>query len=203
MPSWPIFRLEVGLPSPRLQALQILDLPGLADPRFSGPVDLTFHDVDAVIWCTTCTQAWKESERIAWDQLSARLRSRGLLVSTHSDLLRNPADMDKLLARLRCEAGPLFKDIMPLSTVDALALIREGLPEPGGPEWQATGANWLEMALSDLLVQVREQRAEAALKMTSRIAERALSRMEKQPEPAKSGHAPPAASHVDARLASL
>jgi len=79
-----IFRLEVGLPSPRLRAVEILDCPGLADP---DQIDLAFHAVDAALWCTVCIQAWKESERVAWSQLPARLRSCGLLVATHADLL--------------------------------------------------------------------------------------------------------------------
>src|SRR5262245_37603129 len=32
-----ISRLEVGLPAERLRALQILDLPGIADPQFHDP----------------------------------------------------------------------------------------------------------------------------------------------------------------------
>src|SRR6516164_5206328 len=48
-----IFRLEVGLPSSRLHAMQILDLPGFADPRSClSPHDLVLHNVDAVAWCT-------------------------------------------------------------------------------------------------------------------------------------------------------
>lgn len=171
-----IFRLEVGLPSPRLRAMQIVDLPGLADPRFHAPVvDIAFHDVDAVVWCTMSTQAWKESERTAWSQLPARLRTRGLLVSTHGDLLYDARDADKLLGRLRSEAGAMFENIMLISTVDALAVMREGSAEAA---WQATGADMLENALCKLLLSVREQRARAALKMTSRIADRALSHIE-------------------------
>lgn len=174
-----IFRLEVGLPSQRLRAMQILDLPGLADPRFNAPVvDIAFHGVDAVVWCTMSTQAWKESERIAWDQLPARLSSRGLLVSTHGDLLHDDRDMRKLLERLHSEAGSQFRSIMPISTVYALALMREGQQGLDDAAWKATGAEALETALHNLLLNVRKQRAEAALRMTSRIAERALSHLE-------------------------
>jgi Dynamin family len=173
-----IFRLEVGLPSPRLRAMQVLDLPGLADPRFHAPVDIAFHNVDAVVWCTMSTQAWKESERTAWSQLPTRLRTRGLLVSTHADLLHGDRDAEKLMGRLRAEAGSEFRDIILISTVDALALVQEGRTEP---DWKATGAGTLETALHKLLVNVREQRAEAALKMTSRIADHALSHLEEEP----------------------
>ena len=41
-----IFRLEVGLPAERLRAVQILDLPGIADPKFHDPgIDAEVHDV--------------------------------------------------------------------------------------------------------------------------------------------------------------
>jgi len=177
-----VLRLEVGLPSRRLRTMQILDLPGLADPRFHAPVvDIAVHDVHAVLWCTTSTQAWKESERIAWGQLPARLQARALLVSTHADLLHDARDADKLLRRLCSEGGTVFQDIILVSTLDALALVREQREGWAGDPWKATGADALEAALRKLLFNVREQRAQAALRMTSRIADRALSRLEKLP----------------------
>ena len=174
-----IFRLEVGLPSERLRAIQILDLPGLADARFDGSItDLASHSVDLALWCTLSTQAWKESERVAWEQIPARLRDRGLLVATHSDLLRNGSDLEKLLRRLREEAGSSFWDILPMSTVEALAVMGEDHEGPAGAIWKASGADALEIALDELLTNVRTQRLKAALEMTGRIAERALLRIE-------------------------
>jgi hypothetical protein len=173
-----IFRVEVGLPSPRLAAMQILDLPGLADSRSAGPVvDPAAHHVDATIWCTASTQAWKESERIARSMLPSRLNARGLLVATHNDLLRE-ADREKLLARLRDEVGQSFASIVPLSTLEAIAI--RGNDQTASPAWIASGAEALETALAALLTSVREQRAAAALSVTGRIAHRALVRIESQ-----------------------
>jgi tRNA U34 5-carboxymethylaminomethyl modifying GTPase MnmE/TrmE len=175
-----IFRLEVGLPSERLRAVQILDLPGLSDARFDGSIaDLTSHSADLALWCTLSIQAWKESERVAWEQIPARLRSRGLLVATHSDLLRNGSDLEKLLRRLRDEAGPSFRDILPMSTVAALAVAQEDHDGPASAIWKASGADALETALDELLESVRMQRLQAALEVTRRIAERTLLRIEK------------------------
>jgi hypothetical protein len=174
-----IFRLEVGLPTRRLRTMEVLDLPGLADPRLNGPaVDIAEHGVHAVLWCTMSTQAWKESERIAWGRLPARLRARGLLVSTHADLLHGPGDADKLLHRLRGEARGVFQDVVLVSTLDALAAFRGQRQGPVRDAWEATGAHALEGALERLLLNLRDQRAEAALRMTGRIADRALSRLE-------------------------
>jgi hypothetical protein len=106
MPQRSIFRVEVGLPSPRLRAMQLLDLPGFADPGLgASTADLAAHHVDAAIWCTMSTQAWKESERTSWSMLPPRLSPRGLLVATHRDLLHDAGDRHKLLARLRDEVG--------------------------------------------------------------------------------------------------
>jgi hypothetical protein len=182
MPQHSFFRVEVGLPSPRLQAVQLLDLPGLADPGSRDPlVDLAAHHADAAIWCTMSTQAWKESERTAWSMLPARLRSRGLLVSTHRDLLHAPSDRRKLLGRLRYEVGASFAGIILLSTVEALSVMGKDLKGLSGAAWIASGAEALESALVRLLSTLREQRAGAALRMTSRIAQRALARIDSGP----------------------
>lgn len=179
MPREAIFRIEVGLPSPRLRGVQILDLPGLVDPRSGLPlIDPTAHHVDTAIWCTMSTQAWKESERTAWSLLPPRLGSRGLLVATHRDLLHDPRDREKLLGRLRHEVGKSFAGIMLVSTAEALAVMGKDRRGLDGASWIASGAEALESALGDLLVRVREQRAAAALRMTSRIAHRALARID-------------------------
>jgi hypothetical protein len=170
-----VFRLEVGLPSPGLRAAQILDLPGLADPMH---VDLAVHAVDAALWCTVSTQAWKESERLAWSQFPARLHSCGLLVATHADLVANARDSEKLSTRLRGECGGLFRDVIMVSTVNALALMRRDELAPKAA-WQASGADALDVALSALLLSVRDRRAQSALDLTGRIAHRALSYIEK------------------------
>jgi dynamin family protein len=182
--SQDIYRLEVGLPSERLRAVQILDLPGLADARFDGSIDdLASHAADVALWCTVSTQAWKESERAAWEEIPARLRSRGLLVATHCDLLRDAADLRKLLCRLRDEAGSSFRDILSISTVQALAVAREEHAGAAGAVWTASGAEALETALEDLLQSVRMQRLNAALEATARIAERTSSRFDSPPSP--------------------
>jgi energy-coupling factor transporter ATP-binding protein EcfA2 len=182
--SQDIFRLEVGLPSERLRAIQILDLPGLADARFDGSIaDLPFHIMDAAVWCTLSTQAWKESERAAWEQLPQRLRGRGLLVATHCDLLRDPGDLVKLLCRLQGEAGSSFRNILPMSTIEALGVMQEDHDGPARAIWKASGADALETALDELLLSIRRQRLQAALKVTGRIADHTLLRIASPPLP--------------------
>jgi hypothetical protein len=182
LPRRAALRIEVGLPSPRLAAMQVLDLPGFSDSRSgTSVVELAAHRVDATIWCTVSTQAWKESERSAWSMLSPRLGARSILVATHRDLLHRPEDGQKLMARLQEEVGTSFASIVSLATLDAIAVMGvSGGSERGGAAWSASGAGALEAALAALLVNVREQRAAAAQTMTGRIAQRALTRIERQ-----------------------
>jgi hypothetical protein len=176
LPEQPIFRIDVGLPSRRLRRMQILDLPGFTCPvTGSVVVDTAAHNVDAAIWCTMSTQAWKESERCAWEMLPPRIGSRALLVATHCDLLHNPDDRQKLRTRLKEQVRGLFQGVILLSTLEAMAGNRKGHPEAAS---DASGAHALESALGALLLNLREQRAAAAVRMTGRIAQRALTRID-------------------------
>jgi hypothetical protein len=182
LPQGPIFRIDVGLPSHRLRSMQVLDLPGFTDP-FTGNVvvDAAAHNVDAAIWCTMSTQAWKESERAAWEMLPRRIGSRGLLVATHGDLLRSPSDRQKLLMRLRGQAGASFRSVLLLSTLEALEVAgsRSGA---SAAVWETSGGEALESALGALLLDLRERRAAAAVRVTGRIAQRALTRIDSRLE---------------------
>jgi GTPase SAR1 family protein len=172
-----ISRLEVGLPSARLNLLEILDLPGLADPRFDrGIGDLMLDATDVLLWCTVSTQAWKESERTTWDSLPIRLRRCALLLVTHYDLVHEAVDTPKLLRRLQKEAEG-FSDIVPVATTTALALLKEKSDELGHAAWAATGVEAFEEALDRLLENVAARRIKIALGLARRVASRALSRL--------------------------
>jgi hypothetical protein len=176
LPLESVFRIEVGLPAPRLAAMQVLDLPGFVAFRSrSSFANLASHRIDAAIWCTVSTQAWKESERYAWSTLPPRLLARSLLVATHSDLVREQ-DRPKLRNRLHEEVEASFTSIVLLSTLEAIAVMSSD--RRSGPVWAATGAEALEMALAALLVSVRKQRAAAAMNVTRRIAHHALARID-------------------------
>jgi hypothetical protein len=170
----PIVRLEVGLPAARMGSLEVLDLPGLADPSPEArPVDLARHGVDAVLWCTVCTQAWRESERAAWSGLPARLQRRGVLVATHRDLVEE-RDLARILARLRQNAGPLFRYVVPIATTQALAALREARGHGASSPAASPDTAALEAALAGLATLVAAERADAAALTAQRIAGRAL-----------------------------
>jgi hypothetical protein len=112
LPAGPIIRVEVGLPIETLKRIEILDFPGSANPLYpTDLLDVLSHGIDAAVWATAATQAWRETERIAWLALPSRVRSRGLLAVTHCDLIATGEDFRRLRARLKTDAGPYFQEI--------------------------------------------------------------------------------------------
>jgi hypothetical protein len=124
IPAGPIIRVEVGLPIEMLKRIEILDFPGSANPLFpTGPLDVLRHGIDAAVWATVATQAWRETERIAWLALPKRVRSRGLLAVTHCDLIATGEDFRRLRARLTSDAGPHFQEMSFVSTQPGTAAV--------------------------------------------------------------------------------
>ena len=107
-----IKRLEVGLPAAILRSVEILDFPGAANVLL--PVarqDPASYGVDAAIWATVATQAWRESERAHWLELPQEIRSHSLLAVTFCDVIAGENDLKRLQARLEQSARPHFRDI--------------------------------------------------------------------------------------------
>ena len=51
-----------------LEVCDLIDFPGISDPNMSSNVwERMLTEVDAVIWCTHATQAWRQSEAAVWD----------------------------------------------------------------------------------------------------------------------------------------
>ena len=119
-----IRRLHVGAPLQRLKRLSVMDTPGLgfadseSDQRSLQPC----RNADAVIWCTPAMQAWKASEERAWLALPKRVRARGILAVTFADAIASRADVERLMERLRAEAGSYFRKVVMADECAALAL---------------------------------------------------------------------------------
>jgi Dynamin family len=112
LPPGPMIRVEVGLPIETLKRIEILDFPGSANPLYpTDLLDVLRHGIDAAVWATVATQAWRETERIAWLALPKRVRSCGLLAVTHCDLIATEEDFRRLRARLKADAGPYFQEM--------------------------------------------------------------------------------------------
>jgi hypothetical protein len=112
VPPGLVTRLEAGLPNELLRLVEIVDFPGSANPLIpANPLDVLSHGIDAAIWTTVATQAWRESERAGWLRLPQRIRSFGLLAVTHCDLISTAEDFRRLRARIEAVARPHFQAI--------------------------------------------------------------------------------------------
>jgi len=99
-------RIEIGLPSERLSAFEILDTPSSYVPGDGRP------DAQIFIWCTVAARAWTESERAHWSALPRRCWRNGLLVATHRDTLARAGDIAKVEQRLRSATAKMFRDVI-------------------------------------------------------------------------------------------
>ena len=146
--------VEVGVPIAHLKAFEILDFPGFADPWLGyGSMDVARHRVDAAIWCTFSTQAWKESERAAWQALPRRMRGHAMLTVTNGDLLRNEQSR-KVLARLGKVAADEFGATVLIASLKA----QRALDEEGGIAdaalWESSGGAGVLDAVGAMLERV-------------------------------------------------
>ena len=97
--------LEVGFPSGLLRSIEILDIP-------ISHLDIRRYRIDAAIWTTVATQAWRESERALWMKLPQAIRTRSLLAVTFCDLAAGrESDLKRLQSRLEKSAKPHFQGI--------------------------------------------------------------------------------------------
>ncbi|MFV0368692.1 MAG: dynamin family protein [Hyphomicrobiaceae bacterium] len=103
--------LEVLLPDPSLEAFDLLDTPGGAGAEEAEHIlgRLTPH---IPVWCTTATQAWKESERRRWLEQAPRFRRNGILAVTRLDLIGDQRLIARLFSRLDDAAGGYFHAII-------------------------------------------------------------------------------------------
>jgi 50S ribosome-binding GTPase len=164
----PIIRVEVGLPIEMLKRVEILDFPGSANPLFpTGLLDVLRHGIDAAVWATVATQAWRETERIAWLALPKRIRSRGLLVVTHCDLIATGEDFRRLQARLKSDAVTYFQRMSFVSARHSAAAVSA---QPLDAAKLSGDIDWLAQAFL-------AGRLNKAVAITRRLAGQALERL--------------------------
>jgi hypothetical protein len=164
----------VGLPMPHLRFVEILDFPGFSDPWLGyGDSDVARYRIDAPLWCTFSTQAWKESERAVWSGLPKRMREHALLVVTNKDLLRDE-QAEKVLARLEKIGLNDFRGIALVSSSKALqALSGQGVVNDEAL-WQRSGAADLFERIGTLLRGARRERLKRVQTFVSKITGKAL-----------------------------
>ncbi len=180
-PAPDIQSLEVYLPSPRLRGLEIVDVPGLSDPRLPNTsARLALLRSDIVFWCTPGIQAWRESERAFWMGLPLPARARGLLVVTRRDLLRNAQDEAMVAARLGRETGGLFQGVVLVSSLRARARLAAAGAAGKTALADRDGFDELETKLAGLMTEALARRVARARRALGRIAGRVLGRLESE-----------------------
>ena len=112
--------LEVGLPLNFLKQIEFIEVRAFPDEKSASPLNRVFRRVDAAIWCTLATQAWKETEILTWKSIPPVYRKSALLFVTYKDAIRRGKDEAKILARLRHATASFFDDVMLVSLRDAV-----------------------------------------------------------------------------------
>jgi GTPase SAR1 family protein len=164
-----IVRLEVGLPVAFLRSVELLDFPGSANPLLPTRAEEALrHRIDAAIWATVATQAWRETERAAWSRLPPRIASRGVMAVTHCDLVTTAEDFAKLKARLQTVARERFTAICFLEGAGA-----GRAKAPGG-----SGVAELFSIIHQISQQFAAERLGKALHLSRKLAARVLARLE-------------------------
>jgi Dynamin family len=174
VPPGQITRLEAGLPNEVLRLVEIVDFPGGANPLLpTDPLDVLSHGIDAAIWTTVATQAWRESERAAWLRLPQRIRSLGLLAVTHCDLISTAEDFRRLRARLDTVARPHFQGVFFVAAIKS--------NETSAVEWADNAALFSET--QRLAHQFSSERFAKAALVTRLLAATVLERLGEKYEP--------------------
>ena len=134
-----------------LDVCDLIDFPGISDPNMSSSVwERVLTEVDAVIWCTHATQAWRQSEAAVWDTIPDAVRENSILLITRYDKLTTDNDRRRVFKRILRETKGLFGGTYPISLLQAL---RAG---DDADKWDASGAGPFVNHLIDMIQTVSE-----------------------------------------------
>ncbi|NDW54159.1 dynamin family protein [Aliiroseovarius sp. PrR006] len=149
--------VRVYLEADILEAVDLIDTPGISDPKISSNVwQRAVGQANGVLWCTHSTQAWRETERATWASLPKRLRQNSLLLVTRADAL-NETDQAKVLRRINREAGDMFRRTIMISARDAI-IAREN--EEHADLWAGSGGGKLVDNFLTITADIMAARAE-------------------------------------------
>ncbi len=129
-----------------LELCDLIDFPGISDPNMSSEVwERMLPEVDAVIWCTHATQAWRQSEAAVWNMMPDAVRDFSILLITRYDKLITDKDRRRVFQRVRRETDGQFAATFPISLLQAL--------QAGDDyeKWDASGAGPFVTHLIDMI----------------------------------------------------
>lgn len=118
-----------------LEVCDLIDFPGISDPNMSGDVvERMLEEIDAVLWCTHATQAWRQSESAMWAKFPEAVKARSSLLITRFDKLTTEKDQSRVLRRVMKETEGQFGGTFPISLTRALAAGDDY------KQWESSGA---------------------------------------------------------------
>lgn len=127
-----------------LEHCDIIDTPGISDPNLAVENWRTAAGyANMVLWCTSATQAWRESERAAWLSMPKRLRRNSLLIVTRADKLVSDIDRAKVGRRMDRETEGFFAGRVFMATLRALKAKEKLARGEETQEWETSGGNRL------------------------------------------------------------
>ncbi len=177
-------------PNPILKRVSIFDTPGTSDPDRESEVLIELSSrAEMIIWCTNAVQAWRESERHMWTQLSPAVTKNSLMAVTHVDLPSVRQGYGRIMARLVKEAGSLFHAILPIDSLTAIDSAPRGVVKDA-ERWTHSGGAGLVKGVMDLAASLRKADVMATRDL---IASRLAPAME-QTRPSEKTAAPKAAA---------
>jgi len=128
-----------------------------------GALNFLGDYIDFTLWLSAANQAWRQTEKMAWQAFPDTLRADSVLLLTRADKLRNPKDVGKVVKRCASETADLFREIVPLMTTKAATVDHADRHDDADGDWAATGGAALESALATSLARAAITRKEAAL----------------------------------------
>ena len=143
--------IRLSFEAEMLDMFDLIDCPGISDPNMPVEVwERLVPEIDAVLWCTHATQAWRQSEATVWETIPEDVRARSLLLITRFDKLKTERDRARVVARVRHETDGQFAGIFPIALLQAL---NAGDDEEA---WAASGAHDFTEALIETITELQE-----------------------------------------------
>ena len=140
--------LQFGIPAPILKRTDIVDTPGISDPKLAKGATLFLGPyLDGVLWLSPANQAWRQTEKAVWSAFPKPLRDTSTIVLTRSDKLRRASDLTKVMKRVKQETKALFCEQVPLNTL----LAANSKADPKSKDWETSGGKLFMAAFEKML----------------------------------------------------
>ena len=113
--------IHLSIEADILEVCDLIDFPGISDPNMSSDVwERMLTEIDAVIWCTHATQAWRQSEAAVWEGMPETVRENSTLLITRFDKLTTDRDRGRVIKRVSRETEGQFGATFPISLLQAI-----------------------------------------------------------------------------------